>query len=115
VDEGWYRDRRVGVVRAVGTLDEVVREMNGVLAEDEVVRGKTGGKAVKVRVERVGMEDAERRAETELAWRSQVFVAKNPQLWEVDLDGVRELGIELGGVRAFFAREKGRLREAVGL
>lgn len=65
-----------------------------------------------VRVEYLSAEEAETLKDNPFV-SSQLFQNENPTL--VDLDKVRSYGVELGGVKEFFERERARVEEALGL
>jgi nucleoside-diphosphate-sugar epimerase len=83
-------------------FEDVIGAINEVL----VLRGE---KAIEVTF--MGREEAEEKAKTNVLTQSQLALADNKMV--VDMGVLRAYGIQMGGVKAFFERNKAKLREVI--
>lgn len=95
----------IDLASQVGLLKDATDAMERALAKQ--------GKSVKIDVEHVTPEEAQRRGIHDVKIKSEQFLIDNPVT--VDLDRVRSFGFELGTIDAFFEREIERLKEVLAL
>ena len=97
--------QRIDLASQVGLLSDATGAMERVLAKQ--------GKDVKVAVEHVTAEEAEKRGIHIVKIQSEQFLIDNPV--NVDVDRVRSLGLELGTIDGFFEKEVERLEQVLAL
>jgi nucleoside-diphosphate-sugar epimerase len=83
-------------------FEDVIGAINEVL-------GMKGEDAIGVKF--MGREEAEEKAKTNVLTQSQLALADNKMV--VDMGVLRAYGIEMGGVKAFFERNKEKLKEVI--
>jgi nucleoside-diphosphate-sugar epimerase len=97
--------QKIDLVSQVGRLEDATCAMEKALAKQ--------GISVKIEVEHITPEEAEKRGIDSVKTQYEQFLVENPAA--LDLEWVRNLGFELGTMNAFFEREVERLKEVLAL
>lgn len=100
------RDQKVPLAGECLTYEEVSVRLEKAIKEKD-------GKEVKIVIERIPLDEAERIKGTDIKVGSDLNQIKNPP--HVDIEKVKSFGIELGSLQSFFEREHEQLKVALAL
>lgn len=95
----------IDLASQVGRLEDITDAMTRALAKH--------GKHIKLSVDCLSMEEAERQRQNPVKIQNEQFLVENPVI--VDLEKVKSFGFKLGTIDDFFDREIARLKEVLAL
>lgn len=101
-------NQTIEVASQVGLLSDATSAM-----EKAVAKAKQGSSDVKITIEHITPDEAEKRGFSPMKTKNEQFVVDNPP--KVDMNHVRSFGLELGTIDGFFEREVEKVKEVLAL